>query len=150
MKGLDYTTEVQIAASPKSVYQAITRNIDQWWTELYTPAAQPGDYLEVCFEQGTCWKMQVAASEENQALAWKVLEANHELDKFTRKDEWQGTTIEWRIRKTGAGSAVTLIHRGLVPELECFDICRAGWAFFLGSLKDFLETGTGHPYKAST
>ena len=148
MQGSDYTTEVFIAASPESVYQAITQNIDQWWTELCNPAVQPDDHFEVRFEKGTWWRMLVAASEASRFLAWKVVEANHELENITRKDEWKGTIIEWRIRNKGAGSAVTLTHQGLLPGLECFDICRAGWVYFLGSLKDFLETGTGHPYKA--
>ncbi|MDQ2874979.1 MAG: hypothetical protein M3Y33_09385 [Actinomycetota bacterium] len=37
-------------------------------------------------------------------------------------------------------------HEGLSPQLECYDMCRAGWDQYLPSLRDYLETGTGTPF----
>jgi hypothetical protein len=33
--------------------------------------------------------------------------------------------------------------------LECYDMCRAGWDQYLPSLRDYLETGNGHPFTAT-
>ena len=147
MSGRSYSTEILISAKPESVYNAITKDIDKWWTELSNQALQVEDQLIVRFEKTTSWMMTVSEAFSNRSLVWKVAEANHDLEGITEKDEWKGTTIKWEIVENETGSKVTLTHEGLVPALECYEICEAGWGYFLGSLKNYLETGKGYPYK---
>ena len=147
MSGQSYSTEILISAKPESVYKTITKDIDKWWTELSNQAVQNGDQLTVRFEKTTSWVMTVSEAFPNRSLVWKVVEANHDLDELVEKDEWKETTIKWEIAENETGSKVTLTHQGLVPVLECYEICHAGWGFFLGSLKSYLETGKGYPYK---
>jgi phage tail protein X len=61
------------------VYNAITKDIDKWWTELSNQALQVGDQLAVRFENTTSWVMTVTEAVPNRSLAWKVVEANHGL-----------------------------------------------------------------------
>ena len=150
MSGQGYSTEIVISAKPETVYEAITKDIDKWWTELSNQALQVGDRLVVRFEKTTSWVMTVSEAFQDRSLVWKVAEANHDLEGITKKDEWKGTTIKWKIVENETGSKVTLTHQGLVPELECFEICQAGWGHFLGSLKAYLETGKGYPYREAT
>jgi uncharacterized protein YndB with AHSA1/START domain len=150
MSRQSYSTEIQIAAKPESVYKAITKDIDKWWTELSNQALQVGDPSVVRFEKKTSWVMTVSEAFHNRLLVWKVAEAHHDIEGIAKKDEWKGTIIKWKIVENETGSKVTLTHHGLVPELECFAICQAGWSYFLGSLKDYLETGKGYPYKEAT
>ncbi len=145
-----YSTEVLISVEPNLVYKAITKDIDKWWTKLSNQAWEVGDQLLVRFEKNTIWVMTVSEANPNRSLIWEVVEANHDLDNLSKKDEWKGTTIKWEIVENKNGSKVTLIHQGLVPKLECFEICQAGWHYFLESLKDYLETGKGTPYKEAT
>jgi len=147
MSGRSYSTEILVSVKPESVYNAITKDIDKWWTELSNQALQVGDQLIVRFEKTTSWVMTVSEAFPNRSLVWKVAEANHDLEGITKKDEWKGTTIKWEIVENETGSKVTLTHEGLVPALECYEICEAGWGYFLGSLKNYLETGRGYPYK---
>ena len=147
MSGQSYSTEILISAKPESVYRAITMDIDKWWTELSNQAWQVGDQLVVRFEETTSWVMTISEAIQNRSLVWKVVRANHDLDGLTIKDEWKGTNIKWKILENEVGSKVILTHQGLVPKLECFEICQAGWGYFLGSLKNYLETGKGSPYK---
>ena len=142
-----YSTEILIAAKPEAVYQAITKKVDKWWTELSNRAEQVGDQLAVRFEKTTTWVMTVIEASPSRSLAWKVAEANHDVEGQTKRDEWKGTTIKWQIAGNDMGSKVTLAHQGLVPALECYEMCEAGWDYFLGSLKSFLETGQGYPYQ---
>lgn len=150
MGQLGYSTEILISAKPESVYTAITKDIDKWWTELSNQALQVGDQLVVRFEETTSWMMTVSEALHGRSLVWKVAEANHDLEDLTKKDEWKGTTIQWKIVQYETGSKVTLTHQGLVPELECFEICQAGWGYFLRSLKGYLETGKGYPYREAS
>jgi hypothetical protein len=91
--------------------------------------------------------MTVIEASPCRSLAWKVAEANHDVVGLKKRDEWKGTTIKWQIAENEMGSKVTITHQGLVPALECYEMCEAGWDFFLGSLKSFLETGRGYPYQ---
>ena len=150
MSGRSYSSEILVSVKPELVYKAITRDIDRWWTELSNQASQVGDQLVVRFEKNTSWVMTVSEAIPNRSLVWTVVKANHDLEDLTKKDEWKGTTIKWDIVDNKNGSMVTLAHQGLVPKLECFEICKAGWNYFLGSLKDYLETGKGYPYKEAT
>ena len=142
-----YSAEILISAKPHSVYKAITRDIDKWWTELSNQTWQVGDQLVVRFEKTTFWVMTVIEASPNRLLGWKVADANHDLKDLTKKDEWKDTTIKWEITENETGSKVILTHHGLVPALECFEICQTGWDYFLGSLKKYLETGIGYPYR---
>lgn len=148
MSGRSYSTDILTSARPESVYDAITKHIDEWWTELSNQALQVGDQLIVRFERTTSWVMTVSEALPSQSLVWKVAEANHDLEGLTTGDEWTGTTIMWTIAGNNAGSKVTLTHDGLVPELQCYEICESGWGHFLTSLKSYLDTGKGHPYRA--
>ena len=147
MSDESYSTEILISVKPESVYKAITRDIDKWWTESANQAVRSGDRLVVQFEKTTSWVMIVSQAFPNRSIVWKVDEANHDLEDLRKKDEWKGTSIKWNIKTNEAGSTVTLTHQGLIPTLECYEICQAGWGYFLGSLKDYLETGQGYPYR---
>lgn len=147
MPGRDYSSEIHISVKPESVYNAITKEVDKWWTELSNQALQVGDQLIVRFEKTTSWVMTVSEAILNRSLVWKVTDAFHDLEGITKKDEWKGTIIRWEIEIYDTGCKVTLTHHGLVPVLECYEICETGWDYFLQSLKNYLETGIGNPYK---
>ena len=65
---------------------------------------------------------------------------------YQKKDEWVGTQIVWQIEESSTGSKIKFMHKGLVPMLDCYEVCKGGWGYFLGSLKNYLETGMGTPY----
>ena len=146
MSEQSYSEEISIYAESEFVYRAITKEIDKWWTELSNQAPQVGDQLSVRFEKKTSWVMTVSEAFPNRSLVWKVDEANHDLEDLSKKDEWKGTSIKWEMVEIEAGTKITLTHQGLVPALECYNICQAGWGYFLESLKNYLETGKGYPY----
>ncbi len=46
---------------------------------------------------------------------------------------------------------LSFVHKGLTPDLNCYEICDAGWThFIINSLKQYLETGTGNPNLVNT
>lgn len=65
---------------------------------------------------------------EPGSVRWKCLAKKPE-------SEWVGTEISFELSAMGSDStAVTFKHRGLVPTLECFEHCEAGWDKVLESL----------------
>ncbi len=68
-------------------------------------------------------------------------------EKLTRKDEWAGTEIVFRLSPQGvAGMRLDFEHIGLMPVLECYDMCASSWQYCLGSLRQFVETSRGTPF----
>ena len=52
----------------------------------------------------------------------------------------------FEIAPLGDETQVTMTHIGLVPEVECFDMCEAGWnKHFKGSLFMLLTEHAGVP-----
>ena len=59
--------------------------------------------------------------------------------------DWVGTTPAFTLSSSSAGGCdVEFRHEGLRSQLQCYDMCRAGWDQYLPSLRDYLETGAGH------
>jgi hypothetical protein len=73
---------------------------------------------------------------------------HHAPDALSKTDEWVGTSIDFHLHANENGSTnLHFEHRGLVPSLECFEICDRGWTHFLGtSLRGLVETGVGQPF----
>jgi len=94
--------------------------------------------------------MTLSEAIPHRSVIWEVVEANHDLEVLAKRDEWDGTTIVWTIREDEGGSRITFVHEGLSPALECFEICASGWTYFLGSLKSYLETGRGRPFRKAS
>lgn len=147
MSKRSYSKEFYVSAKPELVFNAITKEINKWWTESSNNTSQLGDKLTVQFENKTSWIMKVVEFLPNHSLVWNVTNANHDLESISRKDEWKGTTIRWEIEENKKGSKIIFLHIGLIPGLECYEICEKGWNYFLGSLKNYLNSGKGSPYK---
>lgn len=146
MSEQSYSFELLVSVRPELVFNAITKEIDKWWTTSSNEASQVGDKLTVRFGETTYKVMNVTKSIKNQSISWEVTEANIDHEDFSKTDEWVGTTINWKIEQSSNGSKVVFLHEGLVPTFECYNACQGGWNYFLESLKDFLNTGKGKPY----
>jgi len=147
MSEQSYSKELSVAASAASVFKAITKEVNKWWTMDSNEAIDIGDILTVRFGEPHFMSMEVENNIPNKLLVWKVVGANMFIEGGgTKNDEWVGTKIEWKISETESGSKVSLFHEGLVPSFECYDTCKNGWDYFLGSLKEYLNTGSGNPH----
>jgi hypothetical protein len=68
---------------------------------------------------------------------------------LTHLNDWIGTHIRFEVEALGPKrSRLTFTHTGLLA-LECKTVCTNGWTFFLNtSLREYLEKGTGQPWRA--
>jgi hypothetical protein len=62
-------------------------------------------------------------------------------------EDWVGTSIHFDLTPPASGGTdLDFRHVGLTPRLECFHDCKSGWDHFNPtSLRDYVETGAGHP-----
>jgi hypothetical protein len=94
-------------------------------------------------------EMRVERLEPNREVRWVCTKAYIDMPSLTRKDEWVGTEMVFRLNDEGSGrTRIDFEHVGLVPSFECYGMCVKGWRYYLGSLRQYLETGAGTPHLA--
>ena len=56
--------------------------------------------------------------------------------------------VEWNLEEKSQNETIlNFTHNGLVPELNCYEICWPAWERFVTqSLKSFVESGKGMPH----
>ena len=140
----DFTTTVTIAGSPADVFTAIL-DTRSWWNQAIDgPTAEQGD--EFGFEVEGLHKIRARVTDvtANRRVEWLVLENNFSFVKD--QSEWVGDRIVFNLEPVADGTKVTFTQHGLVPELECYDVCSNAWAFFVrDSLRLLAEQGQGKP-----
>jgi len=139
---LTYTFTVD--RSPAEAFAAIC-DVRGWWS---------GQVEGRTDELGAEWSYEVPGLHftafritelvPDRSVAWLVTESRIE---FTEdKEEWTGTTVRFDVTAAEAGAQVRFVHEGLVPQVECYDVCRVAWGEYVtGSLRALIETGTGRP-----
>ena len=144
MDATDFTTTLIVDHSPKEVFKAIT-NVRGWWSEeIEGNTAKLDDEFNYHYEDIHRCKIKLIEVIPNQKIVWLV-EENY--FKFTEDEtEWTGTKPTFEIVRINDKTEVHFTHFGLVPEYECFDICRDSWTNYIqNSLRKLITTGKGGP-----
>jgi uncharacterized protein YndB with AHSA1/START domain len=126
-----YGAQLSIAAPPKRVHDALTTlsGISGWWftQDVRGSAAAGGDFTVVWRDGAADFVAHVEAAEPG-LVRWKCLAKHPESD-------WVGTAITFELSGVSPDSTVVAFrHTGLVPILDCFEQCEAGWDQVLKSL----------------
>ena len=78
--------------------------------------------------------MEVIELVPGELVRWRVVDG---------PPEWIGTTIDWRLSRSGGFTIVLFTHEGWAEPVEFLAHCSTKWASYLLSLKALVETGTG-------
>ena len=136
---------LSVNKSPKEAFDAIT-NVRGWWSaHLVGSSKKQGDEFEFRYEDIHYSKQKLIEVVPNKKIVWLVMES--ELT-FLKKDkaEWNGTKVMFEISEKGKKTEIRFTHTGLVPEIECYKECSAGWSHYMkNSLMKLLTTGKGQP-----
>jgi uncharacterized protein YndB with AHSA1/START domain len=136
----DIILETMIEATPERVFQALTRpeGIAGWWSNHVTAEISVGAYAEITFESGVM-QMEITDLEDGKKVYWNVKRSPH---------NWEGSTITWDLAPTAKGTRLIFGQHNLTVGMTGYSIdeTRAGWEYFMPSLKAYAETGKGTPY----
>ena len=141
----DIHFEFSVPVSAELAFAAIA-NAKGWWIRnTEGPTASLGESFIVNFNaEGSFVRFTVTEAQPGSRLVWHVDDCF--LPWFADKTEWNGTDVIFEIAPAKDGSVVTMVHRGLTPEVECYNLCTTGWeGHFMKSLRKLIEEGTGTP-----
>lgn len=147
-----YTREIIVSSTPEAAYLALTTGFNKWWTTGCNPISETGDKITFRFGP-SYWVMRVNNLIPDNYLELECLEAHHVHEGLPSSilNEWEGTRLKWEILEQGEKIKIVLVHEGLVPSLECYEVCEQGWDyFFVNSLKQYLDTGEGTPFESES
>lgn len=145
---MSYTTTVLIKGTKEQVFNAISKNIEKWWGKTDNSVSSVDEDFTTSFDN-TYWKFKISEYKPNTKIVWKCIEAKHIHTGYSDiEKEWEGTFVVWTLKEKSQNETILhFAHNGLIPTLNCYDICFPAWENFVTkSLKQYVETGIGIPY----
>jgi hypothetical protein len=142
--GADFTTTIVVDESPKEVFNAIN-NVRGWWSqEIEGQTDKLNEEFAYHYKDIHSCRMSIVELKPNEKVLWLVLD--NDFNFIQDKSEWKGTMISFEIAEKGAQTEMRFTHFGLVPDYECFEICRDAWTNYIqDSLRSLITTGEGQP-----
>ncbi len=143
MNQQNYQSSIAADFTPGEAFEAINQ-VHEWWAKNIEGSTEKlNDVFTVNFSGGTfvTFKITESIPGKNQRQVTDCY-----LPWLKDKTEWNGTIVMFEISVVGDETQITMTHVGLVPEIECYGGCEAGWnQYFKGSLLQLLTTHAGVP-----
>lgn len=140
----DFTTTLVVDQTPEEVFNAIN-NVRGWWSqEIEGNTERLNDEFTYHYKDVHISKMKLIEVIPNKKVVWLVMD---NYFKFTKDEsEWKGNKIIFEIDQKDNKTQLKFTQVGLVPQYECYDICRDAWSNYINnSLRSLITTGKGQP-----
>jgi len=144
MQNQNFTTTLLVDQTPEEVFHAIN-NVRGWWSEeIEGNTDKLNAEFNYHYKDVHTSKMKITELIPGKKVVWLVLD-NH--FKFTKDEsEWKDNKIIFEITEKDNKTQLQFTQVGLVPQYECYDICRDAWSNYIkNSLRNLITTGKGQP-----
>ena len=144
MTATDFNTTLVVDQTPEEAFNAIN-NVRGWWSENIEGGTDKlNDEFIYHYKDVHYCKIRLIEMVPGQKVVWLVLD---NYFKFTHdQGEWKGTKIIFDISQEDNQTEIRFTHEGLVPQYECYEICREAWTNYIQeSLRSLITTGKGQP-----
>lgn len=138
----DILHRLTIHASPERIFDALTtaEGIRNWWTRDADIDSRIGGAGEFRFYDGKgVTRVRIDELEPPLRVGWKTISAN-------APGGWEGTTITFDLITEGNDTVLSFAHRGFAEANDGYARVTTGWAYYLVSLRQYVETGKGAPH----
>ncbi|PWT74249.1 MAG: ATPase [Bacteroidetes bacterium] len=146
MQSQNFQVTLLFDQSPKEVFDAVN-NVRGWWSEEIEGGTNKlNDVFDYHYKEAHKSRMRIIEMIPNEKVVWFV---EHNYFNFTNDDtEWTGSKISFDITKKDTKTELRFTHLGLIPRLECYDVCSNAWSEYLeDSLSGLVTAGRGKPNK---
>jgi len=141
MNNKSFTTTIEVAQSPKAVFNHIT-DVSKWWSKDYEGSSKKlNDEFVICHPGAHYSRQKLIEVISSKKIVWVVTES--ELDWLEKdKHEWTNTKMIFDIAAQGDKTVIHFTHEGLMPEMECYERCEQGWNMVIRErLFSFIANG---------
>lgn len=140
----DFTTTLLVEQTPTEAFSAIN-NVCGWWSEeIEGNTDKLNDEFTYHYEDVHRCKIKLIEVIPDKKVVWFVLD--NYFNFTTDKSEWIGTKIIFELSHIDNKTQIRFTHQGLVPQYECYEVCRDAWSNYIqGSLRNLIATGIGQP-----
>ena len=134
---------ITVNATTQEAFKSIN-NVSKWWTENLEGSSQKlDDEFTVRFGE-TFVTVKIVELIPGRKILWHVIDCNKPWLKD--KKEWKDTKISFEISSKDNKTQIGFTHLGLVPGIECFEVCSNAWSQYIRqSLLSLVNTGKGQP-----
>lgn len=139
-----FTTTFWVDRTPQAAFEAIT-DVRGWWSqEVEGVTDRVGGEFEHHYKDIHRCTIRVTELVPGRKVTWLILD--NYFDFIEDQSEWKDTEVVFEIFEKDGGAEVRFTHAGLIPDLECYDVCSNAWGGYLGgSLRNLIITGEGQP-----
>jgi uncharacterized protein YndB with AHSA1/START domain len=136
----DILHKIEVRVPRDRVFEALStqEGLARWWTTDTKAQAKVGSIAEFGFRGGKfVQKMKIDELLPGKRVAWTATEG---------VDEWKGTTLTFDLSEENGETVIRFGHRGWREASDFLAHCSYRWAYFLRSLKLYLQEGKGTPH----
>jgi hypothetical protein len=135
MKDESYHTTIEVSAAPAQVFDCVN-DVQHWFAGKGFEGNSTNLNDEFIFRYGAgdhahYSKQKLVEFVPGKKVVWLVTESRIDWIE-NNKEEWTDTKMVFDIKDNGDKTQLRFTHEGLVPELECFPECKAGWNMIIG------------------
>ena len=144
MSDQNFVTNFTIDRTPEEAFAAIN-NVRGWWSEnIEGRTDEPGGQFTYRYEDVHRCRIEITEFIPARKVVWRVVD--NYFNFIEDQSEWKDTEITFEVSGKGRKTEVRFAHLGLVPEYECYEICRDAWSNYIrNSLRSLITTGKGQP-----
>jgi hypothetical protein len=140
----NYTTTITVDKDISSAFNSIKKFRSWWSEEIEGNTDKVGETFFYHYKDVHLCKIKLSEMVADKKLVYQVID--NEFNFTKDKTEWINTKLIFDVSSEENKTKIVFTHEGLVPDYECYNVCNDAWTSYIqGSLKNFIETGTGKP-----
>ena len=144
MNNQDFKCSITANVTAAEAVDVISRVSDWWKRDVAGRAEKLHDEFTVRFSETSFVTFNITEFMPDTKIVWTVTDCY--LPWLNDKTEWTGTNVIFEISSENNTTTIHFTHQGLVPQVECYDMCVKGWTQYVpGSLLKLLTEGVGQP-----
>ncbi|KAA9038366.1 hypothetical protein FW778_12395 [Ginsengibacter hankyongi] len=137
MEKKDFHRAITVNASTEEAMKKISQ-INLWWRKDFLGNAEKlNDKFTVPFGEPSFVDFIISEFVPGKKVVWKVTDCY--LPWFQDKKEWNNTEVVFQLSEENDTTKIDFTHIGLVPEVECYEVCEKGWNGHIDTLVKFIN-----------
>jgi activator of Hsp90 ATPase-like protein len=139
MKNKNYHKTILVNASATEAIKRISE-INHWWIKDFSGNADKlNDKFTVPFGDPSFVDFVISEFIPGKKVVWKCTDCY--LHWFKDKKEWNNTEVVFELSNENGKTKIDFTHIGLVPQIECYEVCEKGWNGHIDDLAKFINEG---------